>query len=134
MEMNSVLPDTNIITRLFAGDPRIKEVLETSKRVYVSVIVLGELLAGYAGGTKTRENRAKLEDLLRKSNVELSGINAGTSEYYALIYNQLKAQGTPIPTNDIWIAAQGLEHASSVLTLDDHFNHIANLKVWRPDS
>ena len=35
---------------------------------------------------------------------------------------------------DIWIAAQGLEHASSVLTLDDHFNHIANLKVWRPDS
>lgn len=130
--MKSVLPDTNVVTRLFAGDARIKEVLETSHRVYFSLIVLGELLAGFRGGNKARENRNKLSVFLNKPNVELAGITTEIAERYASIFNQLKAQGTPIPTNDMWIASQGLEQGCTVLTLDDHFSWIANLKIWRP--
>ena len=50
-----------------------------------------------------------------------------TAERYAEIRQELKAAGTPIPTNDFWIAALARHHRMPILTRDTHFRGIQGL-------
>ena len=56
-------------------------------------------------------------------------VSESTVRHYSKIYNQLKKNGTPIPTNDIWIAASALEHGASVISGDSHFSFVPMLKI-----
>jgi predicted nucleic acid-binding protein len=97
--------------------------------ILVSITVLGELLAGFAAGSRQNENRDELTRFLDSPRVRILSLGAATADYYALIYAALRRQGQPIPTNDLWIAASCLEHGAALLTFDRHFQHIGGLRV-----
>ena len=70
----------------------------------------GELLSGFKAGKKQGENRKELEEFLDAPRVQIYAINEGTAEFYAEILNNLRKIGTPIPTNNIWIASVAFQH------------------------
>jgi predicted nucleic acid-binding protein len=61
--------------------------------------------------------------------VRLLAVDEETADFFALIFNQLKVQGRPIPTNDIWIAASAMRHGLALATFDNHFAHISGLNL-----
>jgi tRNA(fMet)-specific endonuclease VapC len=128
--MRAILLDTNAYVRFLAGDERVLDSLAKAGRVYVSVFVLGELLAGFRLGTKERPNRQILERFLAKPGVEVRDATRETAEYFGLIKSALKKAGQPIPLNDVWIAAQALETGSVLITYDSHFAVVPGLRTW----
>ena len=92
-------------------------------------IVLGELLFGFALGSRPAENRQELNDFLSSSRVVVSPITLATAERYAQIHTHLRAAGKPIPTNDLWIAASTWEHGGVLLTSDGHFHQVPQIIV-----
>ena len=89
--------------------------------------MIGELLAGFKRGTQEKKNKQQLNEFLSKERVLELSISSETSEFYAFILNQLKEQGTPIPTNDIRIAASAMENGAPLATGDEHFSKIKGL-------
>lgn len=125
-----VLLDTNALTALWRGDERILEALDQAERVLLSVIVLGELHAGFRGGSRLVENRDRLKDFLGKPLVEALEVSSETSEVYGQIKDSLRKAGNPIPINDVWLSAQAIESGAVLVTFDEHFRHVAGLRRW----
>jgi tRNA(fMet)-specific endonuclease VapC len=103
------------------------ETIINAESILFSPIVLGELMFGFRNGTKFKENMIDLNKFLDHERVEIVQINQITSDRYSRIVSQLRNQGTPIPTNDIWIAAQTMEHGAELITSDRHFYNISGL-------
>jgi tRNA(fMet)-specific endonuclease VapC len=82
---------------------------------------------GFRNGTRFKDNMDDLNKFLEHEAVELVPIGKITSDRYSRIAAQLKRQGTPIPSNDIWIAAQTMEHGAELITSDHHFEKINGL-------
>ena len=127
--MSKVLLDTNGYSALLNGDKKMIQAIEKATRVYFSVFVLGELHAGFYGGSKEKDNRILLEEFLQHPSVTLIHTTEETAEIFGEIKTLLKKQGTPLPINDIWIAAHCIEHGCVLLTYDQHFQHIAGLRT-----
>ena len=125
-----VLLDTNALSALWHGDERILEALDQAEQVLLSVFVLGELHAGFRGGSRLVENRARLNDFLGKPLVETLEVSAETSEVYGQIKDSLRKAGNPIPINDVWLSAQAIEIGAVLVTFDEHFRHVAGLRRW----
>lgn len=121
--------DTNRLTDLFRGDQSLSKQLAACEKVYVPLIVLAEMLAGIYGGNRQPQNEALLRSFLTKPTVVILSPGRETSEYYARIFVQLKRAGTPIPDNDLWIAALALEHDLHLITRDRHFQKIPQLPL-----
>jgi predicted nucleic acid-binding protein len=119
--------DTNRIADLFRGDAELAERLATAEEVWIPLIVLGEIKAGFAGGTRQHRNEVLMNRLLAKPTVGLLLPGPETAEQYARLFVQLKRAGTPIPDNDLWIAALVLEHNLLLITHDRHFERIPQL-------
>ena len=98
--------------------------------VYLSVFVLGELYTGFKGGGKETANRALLDRFLRRPTVQMLAATRETAEVFAEIKNTLRQAGTPLPLNDVWIAAHTVETGSILATFDAHFRQIAGLRLW----
>ena len=126
--MRPVLLDTNAYTAFMLGVREVVEVVAHAERMYLNSIVLGELLAGFAAGTREPKNRAELARFLDSPRVEVLPVSAQTADSYALVYAGLRRKGQPIPTNDLWIAASALEHGAALLTRDAHFLQIDGLR------
>ena len=126
--MRAVLLDTNAHTASMLGAAEVVDVVAHADRLYLNSIVLGELLGGFAAGTREPKNRAELARFLDSPRVEVLPITADTADSYALIYAGLRRKGHPIPTNDLWIAASAMEHGAALLTRDAHFSHIDGLR------
>jgi|SRR5580704_832028 tRNA(fMet)-specific endonuclease VapC len=126
MEVRVAL-DTNRLTDLFKGDKTLSEWLETCDEVWIPLIVLAEIKAGFYGGAQQRSNQMLLGRLLSKPTVQVLLPGRETAEQYARLFVQLKRAGTPIPDNDLWIAALALEHDLTLVTRDLHFQHIPQL-------
>jgi tRNA(fMet)-specific endonuclease VapC len=125
--MSSLLIDTNIYTLALKGDSQIVSTLQRTSRIALTSISLGELLSGFKGGNQEQKNRAELEEFLDAPRVALYGVTENTAEFYADILNRLKKAGTPIPTNDIWIAAVAFEHGFRLYSKDRHFQYVQGL-------
>lgn len=93
----------------------------------MSPIVLGELLSGFACGNKMKKNRDELQKFLQSSRVKLFSITSDTTNFYSQIYSLLRNKGKPIPSNDMWIAAQALENGSVLYSYDKVFKEIEGL-------
>jgi predicted nucleic acid-binding protein len=119
--------DTNAYAAFKKGDADTAQVIRYADIIGVSVVVLGELLAGFTGGTKEKVNRRELDAFLDSPRVRVYPVDAETTAHYALIYNQLKRKGRPIPTNDLWIAASCMQWGFRLLTSDPHFSEIDGL-------
>ena len=98
----------------------------------ISPVVIGELLAGFRRGKLEDKNRQQLKNFLSRDRVKAVTISMETSEFYSFILNELKTQGTPIPINDIWIAASVMEHGAGIATNDSHFEKIKGLMIIKP--
>lgn len=129
--MDTVFLDTNAYGSYWAARESVFDVVSEAQRVHISMFVLAELVTGFKGGNRENENRKVLDEFLDKPSVELTFPTRRTTEYYALIKNQLRAKGKPIPTNDVWIAAQCLEHGAVLLSRDTHFEYVEGLR-WKP--
>jgi tRNA(fMet)-specific endonuclease VapC len=100
-------------------------------RVVIPSIVLGELLHGFEKGGWAEENIAKFDDFLSQPQVELATLTRRTAELYGRFLAHLQVQGTPIPTNDIWISAVAYELNGELATRDAHFEHLPQVRLAR---
>ena len=121
--------DTNRYRDLCVGRREVVERLETAEAIFVPVVVLAELRAGFAVGTKGRANERMLHQFLAQPGVEVLHTTDATTRSYAALYRQLRSQGTPVPTNDLWIAAIVLEHDLTLYSRDAHFAALPQLNV-----
>ena len=103
------------------------EIIVKAELIFFSPVVLGELMFGFRNSTRFKENMDDLDRFLDHDAVELLAIGKITSDRYSRIAAKLRQQGTPIPTNDIWIAAQAMEQGAELITSDRHFEKIAGL-------
>lgn len=122
-----VLIDTNAYSELCRGNGHIRSVLESADEICVPTIVLGELFAGFFLGTRRRQNGEELDAFLGLPGVTVTAPSKNIAERYGELVRSLRQRGTPIPTNDIWIAATALETAARVLSLDAHFSDIPGI-------
>jgi tRNA(fMet)-specific endonuclease VapC len=114
------------------GEKGIKELLERADSVLVPSIVLGELYAGFYMGQRAKENIEKMTSFLERPGIATVSIDHAIAERYGLLIKALKEAGTPLPTNDVWIAAVTLETGARLLTRDVHYKSIPGLlTVWR---
>jgi tRNA(fMet)-specific endonuclease VapC len=113
------------------GDPTCVEVIRRSKRLLISTTVLAELLAGFACGDREARNREELRRFLAVDSVQVIPLGLDTADSYALLYRNLRRQGTPIPSNDLWIAASCQEHGALLFSFDAHFERVPGLRLVR---
>jgi len=131
--MKTIILDTNAYTRLLAGDENVLGVVASADTVYMSIFVLGELHAGFKGGTRENENREALKNFLTKPSVKILNASSETAEIFGVVKNQLSRAGTPLPINDVWISSHGIETGSIIVTYDAHFDRVPGLRLWNRD-
>ncbi len=119
--------DTNRYTDLCRGSASVVETVELADEVWLPFIVLGELRAGFAVGSRGAHNEAVLRRFLLKAGVGVLYADDQTTHHYGSVYRQLRKQGTPIPTNDMWITALVLQHSLVLLARDAHFDALPQL-------
>jgi tRNA(fMet)-specific endonuclease VapC len=103
------------------------EIIVKAELIVFSPVVVGELMFGFRNGTRFKENMDDLNRFLDHEAVDLLPIGKITSDRYSRIAVKLKQKGAPIPTNDIWIAAQAMEQGAELITSDRHFDKISGL-------
>jgi tRNA(fMet)-specific endonuclease VapC len=101
--------------------------LRTAERILMPLIVLGELRAGLLAGSRGTENEASLARSLNSPRVDVLLADEDTTHHYARLFHQLRRQGTPILTNDIWIAALVVQHQLYLFARDAHFDHLPQI-------
>ena len=119
--------DTNRLSDLFQGDAELANRLGECDEVWVPLIVLAEIKAGFYGGNQVHRNEGLFTSFLAKPTVGVLFPARETAEHYARLFVQLKRAGTPIPDNDLWIAALVLEHDLLLITRDQHFDRVPQL-------
>ena len=122
--MSRLCLDTSAYTHLKAGNPQVIKLVVTAKSVVVPTIVLGELRAGFAAGQRQEKNESELQSFLDSPVVQISSVDDDVSTHYAEIFLELRTRGTPIPTNDMWIAATAIKEGATIVTFDKHFDAI----------
>ncbi len=128
--MKKILLDTNAYVAYLSGDEQVFDELAAADTVFMSVFVLGELYAGFRGGTKYQKNKTILEKFLQKPTVEILNATETTSDIFGQLKNSLKQAGTPLPINDVWIASHAQETGTVLITYDKHFNKCPGLRLW----
>lgn len=124
-----VLLDTNAYSAFKRGDPAVAGRMRRAEEVLLSTVVVGELLYGFRCGARLRSNLEELEEFLDNPFVRLLPVTFVTAERFGRVAAALRRKGTPIPTNDIWIAAHALETGADLLSFDEHFGKIEGL-AW----
>jgi len=122
-----ILLDTNAYAAFKRGHPDAAAVVQRAAVVALTPVVLGELLGGFAAGAREQQNKAELSAFLASPRVWVAPVDGATAEHYATVYAALRAGGTPIPTNDMWIAASAIQHGLRLFTFDAHFGTVPGL-------
>ena len=122
-----ILLDTNAYVGFKLNLDQVVNMIATAEHIYFSPVVMGELMFGFRNGTRFKKNMEDLNAFMQHEVVELIQIGNLTADRYSRIAYHLKIQGTPIPTNDIWIAAQTMEYGAELITSDKHFENIPGL-------
>lgn len=120
--------DTNAYRLHMDGDPAAVQLVSFADRVCMPVPVVAELRFGFLNGSRSRDNLRVLDAFLDDPAVEVLSCDEETALRYAELRLQLKRQGTPIPMNDIWIAALALQHGATLFTRDADFDHLPQLR------
>ena len=119
--------DTNRYVDFARGDAAVVDVLENAEEIHVPLIALAELRAGFAVGSRSARNEGGLRRFLLRPGVSVLFPDEQTTHHYATVYRQLRQQGTPIPTNDMWIAALVLQHGLVLCARDSHFDQLPQI-------
>ena len=126
--------DTSAYSHFRAGDERVLDLIAAAEVVFLPTIVLGELEAAFALGRREHENRTLLAELLAEPFISILPVTPMVARRYGRLFADLRRAGTPIPINDIWIAATALDCGGHLLSFDGDFKSIASLDctVLRP--
>ena len=124
-----ILLDTNRYRDFCSGEQEITDAVRRADMICVPFIVLGELRAGFACGTKSKLNEAVLTRFLNASRVDTIYPDDGTTRFYATLFKQLREQGTPIPSNDLWIASLAVQHDMILASRDSHFQYLPQIPL-----
>jgi len=119
--------DTNRYVDFCRGLPEARDLLQKAERIFIPLIVLAELRSGFLVGSRGPENEQILTRFLSSPRVEVLIPNEETTHHYARLFRQLRAQRTPIPTDDLWIAALVSQHQLQLYARDRHFDHLPQL-------
>ena len=117
--------DTNCYVDFLKGSERITQVIKNADSIFLPIIVLAELRAGFLSGTKSSSNEKVLNEFINTKRVSVLLPDEQTSHFYAKIFTDLREKGRPIPTNDLWIAALTVQHDLILCSNDSHFDNIA---------
>jgi predicted nucleic acid-binding protein len=111
------------------GNPVARHALRAADVIVLNPVVLAELRAGFLRGKQRVQNERELQSFLDSPRVSTVPIDDEAADRYALILDSLWNAGTPVPTNDIWIAASAMQHGLRILTADEHYRHISQVVV-----
>ena len=125
--MSAYCLDTSAYSNFRRGNEEVAELLDRAELVGMPTVALGELRTAFLLGSRRRRNEAELDAFLDHPVVEVLTVDSETSRQYAEMVADLRKAGTPIPTNDIWIAATAARNGATVLTCDDHFERIGRV-------
>ena len=131
--MRRIAIDTNVYVAFKNNDEGVIEAFSNCDVIGVDITVIAELITGFSLGGREKKNREELEAFLDAPRVEILPHELETAEFYALIVKKLKMKGKPIPTNDIWIAANALKHGLALYSFDGHFQEIDGLLLLSGD-
>ena len=97
-----------------------------AQRLVVPSVALGE----YYFGIRQSRHRTRYEDWLARylPLTEIAIVTSATADAYADIRLELRHRGTPIPPNDVWIAALARQHGLAVLSNDGHFGTVDGVR------
>jgi predicted nucleic acid-binding protein len=129
MGLTKITLDTNAYAALMKGDPKIITLLKEAQEVILPAIVVAELLFGFKKGTRKTQNLKILADFESYPKVKRHYLGPETLEIFSDLLLQLKKNGRPIPTHDIWIAATAIENGSTLVTYDKHFEYVIGLRL-----
>lgn len=116
--------DTSAVSHFQRGEDPVVEIFDSAEWLGLPSVVVGELLSGYRLGRRPEENRDWLAELLAHPVVEELPVDRQVAVLYAELFYDLRRAGTPIPTNDLWIASTAVRHGATVLTYDEHFRAV----------
>jgi tRNA(fMet)-specific endonuclease VapC len=125
--LSSFCLDTSAYSNFRRGNEEVAALLDQAELVGVSTVALGELRTGFLLGGKRQRNETELDTFLDNPVVEVLPVDSETSRHYAEMVAELRKAGTPVPTNDIWIAAAAARNGTTILTCDDHFERIGRV-------
>jgi tRNA(fMet)-specific endonuclease VapC len=124
-----LLVDTNRYAVIVGNKRESVEYLSQAEEVWLSLITIGELLAGFALGRQREFHEERLNEVLDVQGVGVLRPDFETARIYARVHRELRQQGRPIPTNDMWIAALALQHGLALDTRDVHFQQVPGLTL-----
>jgi predicted nucleic acid-binding protein len=124
-----IIIDTNRYRDFCEAKTEAVEIIRKAKTIFLPFVVLAELRAGFVVGKKGPENEKFLVKFINKPRVKLLYPDEDTTFHYAHLFKQLRTQATPIPTNDIWIAALAVQYDLLLFSRDTHFNHLPQLPL-----
>lgn len=124
-----ILLDTSAYSAFKRGNNQILDLVRQSEEIFFSSVVAGELLAGFRRGNRFQTNFNELKAFIDHPQVRLMQVSLTTANRYGLIYASLRRIGSPIPTNDMWVAAHALETGAELVAFDRHFELIENLAL-----
>ena len=130
--MSAIVIDTNAYSGFLRGVTSALNTLRAAHEIHLPLIVLAELLAGFAAGTRSPKNRDELWHFMASPRVHLLKPDEKTAHHYADLFAALRKNGTPIPTNDLWIAALARQHRLPLFSLDAHFAVVPGLVLIDP--
>lgn len=116
--------DTSAYSHFKRGEPRITRLVDEAEWLGLPAVALGELRVGFLLGGQAERNEAELREFLAHPVVEELPVDREVSRHYAEMVVDLRRAGTPLPTNDVWIAAAAARAGALVLTFDPHFREI----------
>lgn len=122
-----VLLDTNILIALLAEEPAVVRGVRDAEAAFVPAIAVGELHYGARKSARATDNVERVAALAAASAV--LACDAGTAAAYGELKATLRARGTPIPENDLWIAALARQHQLTLVSRDAHFSAVPELDV-----
>ncbi len=121
--------DTSAYSRFRRGHVEVVGLIDSAEWLGLPAIVLGELRLGFQLGSRANANEAELQEFLSSPVVDVLRVDSDVSRHYAAILVDLRRAGTPIPTNDVWIAATVANAGATLLTYDEHFAKIARVGI-----
>ena len=128
--MRKILLDTSAYIAFFSGDKKVFSAISSAEDIYVPAVVAGELHSGFDVTAKGTARRREFAEFIRKPTVSIVPVIEETAEFYGKIIAALRKNGTPIPINDVWIAANAFEIGAVTVSYDKHFLKIPGLMLW----
>ena len=113
--------DTSAYSQMKRGESRVVELVDRAEWIGMPCVVLGELHAGFRSGSRRKQNETELEEFLAQPMVEELAVDGEVARIFGDLVSELRRRGTPVPSNDVWIAATCARVGATLLTFDAHF-------------